>query len=200
MKKKSLEIALQKIPSHPNPKPNLEQYITPAKIAADVLFFAHSLGDIYDRKVVDLGCGTGIFAIGAKLLGAKEVIGIDIDEKAIEVAGKMLDRYNVSVDFRVCEIKDFNGKCDTVLQNPPFGAQHKHADMPFLKKGLEISKVLYSLHLTKTEEFIEREVKKLKSTITHKTNYEFEIKHTFKFHTQEKKHFNVMMFRIEGIR
>jgi putative methylase len=197
MKKRALEIALQKIPPHPDPKPGLEQYITPARIAADVLFLAHSLGDVADKKVVDLGCGTGIFAIGAKLLGAKEVFGIDIDEKAIEVAQEMLDEFSISVDFRVCEIKDFNGKCDTAVQNPPFGAQHKHADMPFLKKALEISEVVYSLHLTKTEEFIQREAKKLKSTVTHKKNYQFEIRHTFEFHTKEKKLFDVTMFRLE---
>jgi putative methylase len=197
MRKKALEMKLQKIGPHPEPKPELEQYSTPAKIAADVLFSAHSFGDIGGRKVADLGCGTGIFGIGAKLLGAKEVIGIDIDEKAIDIAEENAKLQGVEVEFRTCEIKDFKEDCDTVLQNPPFGSQKRHADRPFIVKALEISKVVYSLHLTKTLGYINREVKKHGATITHKKRYEFEIKYTFKFHTKEKEHFDVTMFRMQ---
>ncbi len=203
MRKKALEMALQKIPSHPEPKAELEQYTTPAAIASDVLFLAYSLGDIEGKKVVDLGCGTGIFAIGAKLLGAREAKGIDIDKKAIQIARKTMEEFGIDVEFRVCEIKDYNTPSDTVLQNPPFGAQQKHADRPFLRKALILSKVVYSLHLTKTQKFIEREASKHQSMITHKIRYKFEIRHMFEFHTMEKKHFDVMMFRmvrIEGMR
>lgn len=199
MKKKSLEMALQKIPSHPEPKTNLEQYNTPANIAADVLFFAHSLDDIEGRKVIDLGCGTGIFAIGAKLLGANRVIGIDVDEKAIEISQKASKKLHANVDFQICEINDFNEKCDTVLQNPPFGAQKRHADRPFIRKAMALSKVVYSLHLSKTQKFIEREADKFHAQVTHKKRYDFKIPHTFKFHTEEKKGFDVTMFRIERI-
>lgn len=197
MKKRALEIALQQIPPHPEPKPHLEQYITPADIAADVLFFAHSLGDIEDKKIIDLGCGTGIFAIGAKLLGAKEVIGVDVDEKAIEIANKKKKDLDVEVEFRVCDITDFHAQCDCVLQNPPFGAQQRHADRHFIEKALAISNIVYSLHATVTQDFIEKEVEKRKGIITHRKRYEFEIRYTFKFHTKEKKSFDVMMFRME---
>lgn len=37
-------------------------------------------------KVLDAGCGSGILAIAAALLGAGEVLGVDIDETAVEVA------------------------------------------------------------------------------------------------------------------
>lgn len=199
MKKKALEMALQKIPTHPEPKAHLEQYNTPANIAADVLFLAHSLGDLENKKVADLGCGTGIFAIGAKLLGAKEVIGIDVDEMAIDIANENAKKLGVEIDFRECEIKDFNEECDTVLQNPPFGAQRKHADRPFLRKALAMSNAIYSLHLTNTQEFIENETEKLGATVTHRKRYEFEIRYTFKFHSKEKKYFDVMMFRMKRI-
>ncbi len=39
------------------------------------------------RKVIDLYCGTGLFAIAASKSGAGEVIGIDFDHAAIETAG-----------------------------------------------------------------------------------------------------------------
>ncbi len=34
------------------------------------------------QNVLDLGCGSGILAIGALLLGAKRAVGVDIDDKA----------------------------------------------------------------------------------------------------------------------
>ena len=37
-------------------------------------------------KVLDVGCGTGILGITAAKLGAEDVIGVDIDKKAVEIA------------------------------------------------------------------------------------------------------------------
>ena len=37
-------------------------------------------------EVLDYGCGTGILAIAAKLVGAKRVMGTDIDPQAVEAA------------------------------------------------------------------------------------------------------------------
>jgi putative methylase len=197
MKKKQLEIILEQIPGYLDPNPKLEQYKTPTHIAADMLYLAHSLGDIENKKVLDLGCGVGIFAIGAKLLGADKVIAMDIDEKAIEIAREYAQNINADVEFQVSEIIDFNEKGDTTLQNPPFGSQQKHADRPFLEKALTLSNVTYSLHLSKTRDFIQILSNKLKSDITHTKQYNFEIKHTFSFHSKEKKNFEVTMFRFE---
>ena len=41
-------------------------------------------------RVLDYGCGTGILAIAAKLVGAAEVAGTDIDPQAVEAAGDRL--------------------------------------------------------------------------------------------------------------
>ena len=40
--------------------------------------------DFFNKRVLDMGCGTGILAILSKKLGANEVIGIDIDEWSVE--------------------------------------------------------------------------------------------------------------------
>jgi len=40
--------------------------------------------DLQDKRVLDMGCGTGILAILAKMLGAAQVTGIDIDEWSVE--------------------------------------------------------------------------------------------------------------------
>ncbi|PKN69144.1 MAG: 50S ribosomal protein L11 methyltransferase [Deltaproteobacteria bacterium HGW-Deltaproteobacteria-12] len=43
---------------------------------------------VQDWKVLDVGCGTGILGITAARLGAQDVICIDIDKKATEIAGE----------------------------------------------------------------------------------------------------------------
>ncbi len=42
-------------------------------------------------RVLDAGCGSGILSIAAAKLGASEVLGIDIDETAVEVAKANVD-------------------------------------------------------------------------------------------------------------
>lgn len=37
-----------------------------------------------NKRVLDMGCGTGILAILAKMLGATDIVGIDIDEWSVE--------------------------------------------------------------------------------------------------------------------
>lgn len=40
--------------------------------------------DLANRRVLDMGCGTGILAILARMLKANDVLGIDIDEWSVE--------------------------------------------------------------------------------------------------------------------
>lgn len=194
MKKKELEMLLQKVPMIPKPSPNLEQYSTPVDIAADILFDAYH--DIAGKNVVDLGCGNGIFSVGAKLLGAKNVVGIDADEKAVDAAKKYSEKMGLKIDYRVMDVKDFDEKCDTVIQNPPFGAQTKHADRVFLQKALKIGSIVYTLHLSKTGDFVRKFVGNLGGRVVFEKKYKFQIRHTFNFHTKEKKEFTVTLFKV----
>jgi putative methylase len=201
-KKRHLEMIIQNIPSHESPKVHLEQYTTPANIAADVLWNAYSLGDIEYKKIIDLGCGTGIFAIGAALLGAHDVKCIDIDSDAIEIAKEQAIKNGVGdvIDFFRKDVQDFHGNGDTVIQNPPFGAQKagtKNADRIFMKKALESASVVYSFHIKETEEFVEKYFLSLGGYLTHKFNYRFSIPKIYDFHKKEKINVDVLVFRIE---
>jgi putative methylase len=82
--------------------------------------------------------------------------------------------------------------------NPPFGAQksNRWADRGFIEKAFEISKVIYSLHLSKTIEFIEKMVLSLGGEITYTKNYVFSIKHTYFFHTKKSQDCDVTLLRI----
>jgi len=198
MKKKELEILLQKVPTFENPSPNLEQYLTPANIVADIIFIAHQFGDIENKTILDLGCGTGIFSFGAKIANAKEVIGIDIDEKSIEIAKKFAEKNNENIQFMRKDVKDVDIKCDTVIMNPPFGAQksNRWADRRFIEKGFEITNVIYSLHLSKTLDFIEKMIMSLGGEITYYKKYVFPIKHTFLFHNKKSQEVDITLLRI----
>ena len=44
------------------------------------------LPDFAGKRVLDLGCGSGILAIAALCLGAGQAGGVDIDPKAVDVA------------------------------------------------------------------------------------------------------------------
>jgi putative methylase len=198
MKQKKLEIMLQKVPFYENPNPYIEQYMTPANIAADVIFTAYGFGDIDDKKVIDLGCGTGVFSFGAKLANAKEVVGIDIDEGAIKIAKDFSEENKQDIEYIIKDVKDVDIKCDTVIMNPPFGAQksNRWADRRFIEKGFKISTVIYSLHLSKTVDFIEKMVSSLNGEINYKKNYSFPIKHSQIFHKKKTVNYDVTLLRI----
>ncbi|ERG88840.1 MAG: methyltransferase small domain protein, partial [halophilic archaeon J07HX5] len=52
-----------------NPRAALEQYRTPPRLAAEIVHLADLQDDIAGRTVLDLGCGTGMLALGAALRG-----------------------------------------------------------------------------------------------------------------------------------
>lgn len=210
MNKKQLEIVLSKLKPAENPKPTLEQYTIPGDLAADILHFAYLNDDIENKVVFDFGCGTGRLSIGALLLGAKEVVGIDTDYKVLETAEENLHSIisgemavKGSIKFLQSDIKDFSGKCDTVIQNPPFGIQKEHADRIFLEKALEYGKKIYSLHkdgYEKTREFITKFIESKGGKVEQVIPYKFSIPYMFKFHKKPKKEFSVDLYVIAAIK
>jgi putative methylase len=109
---------------------------------------AYANDDVNGKTVLDLGCGTGRLAIGASYLGAKTVVGIDIDKLAIRTAveNALKTVHAGRVQWIMGEINSIVGRFDTVLQNPPFGVQTREADRAFLEKALEVGDSVYSLH------------------------------------------------------
>ncbi|MCC0652913.1 50S ribosomal protein L11 methyltransferase [Clostridioides sp. ES-S-0001-03] len=73
-----------------------------------------------DSKVFDIGCGSGILAIAAAKLGAKEVVAVDLDEVAVKVAKENVLENKVEENVSVMHgnltdvIKD---KADVVVAN-----------------------------------------------------------------------------------
>ena len=201
-RKKHLEMRLQSIPSHPKPKVGLEQYTTPSVIASDLIWNAYSLGDVEDMDIVDLGCGTGIFAVGSALMGANSAVGVDVDEDSIALAQEVKDKLKLdNLNFIVSDINDFDESlnADTVFQNPPFGSQRNAdsgQDLRFIQKAIELEcDVLYSFHMQSTEEFLINYYADNGLEITHIFRYEFPIPKIYDFHTKEKQNVDVIVIR-----
>lgn len=193
--KKELEIILEKIDGFENPKIWLEQYVTPANLASFILTNAKLFGDL--KTVFDLGCGTGILAIGSAILGAYSV-GIDIDVEALKIARNNAKKLKVAVDFLACDVRDLKLKRKvTVIMNPPFGIQRKHADRSFIEKAFEIAEVVYSIHSVGSEVFVKKRAEKSGFKITHLWKFTIPLKRTYSFHEKAFKFIPVEVFRIE---
>ena len=159
MKLNRLERMLENLEGFSDPSPRLEQYRTPAPLAARLLFHAALKGAIEGKRVCDLGCGTGILAIGASLLGACEVVAVDIDTKSLQIARDNAGRAGADILFLHDDVTDPEtpgriGHCDTVVMNPPFGAQQLHADRPFIDASLAIAPVVYGIFNAGSRSFV----------------------------------------------
>lgn len=199
--RRNLELFLQLLEAHPEPKASLEQYTIPASTASEILFIAeHQHHDIVAKVIADLGCGTGRLTLGCAYLGAELVIGVDLDRKAIETARRNTDSSSQRgrVQWLLSDIRAVVGRVDTVVQNPPFGVQRRGADRMFLAKALEIGNVVYSLHKSgaKNRAFIKRLVKKHGGTVSEIHQLELEIPHMFAFHRKKKHLVKVDLFRM----
>lgn len=206
MKKKQLEILLSKLKTISEPKANLEQYEIPGELASQIINIAYLSGDIKNKLVADLGCGTGRLTIGSALMGAKEVIGIDIDEESIKVAEENVkiaesltnQKIHHKIKFIQKNILEWNEKVDTIIQNPPFGIQSSHADRPFIKKALECGKKIYSLHryYEKSRVFLKKFIEDKNGKVEKMIKFKYKIPYMFKFHRKPYVTYDVDLFII----
>ena len=200
--KKELEILLEGLEPHPHPEILLEQYSLPAVNAAEILWNAQlRYGDIAGRVVLDLGCGTGILAIGAALLGASRVIGVDVDCSALKVAVRNALRKRVcSVDWICGDARSLplRERVDTVVQNPPFGVKKKGADTVFLEAALSMGEVVYSIHKAgeSNRRFLEQLIERIGGRITDIYPIRIRLPPTYPFHHKRAHFVNAEVYRI----
>ncbi len=221
VRKLDLERLLTQAKPHPSPSPVLEQYMTPTDVAATILHIAaYTNSDIAGKTVLDLGCGTGRLALGAAFLGAKQVVGVDVDRASVKIALESSVDLGLKkrTQWIVADIGAVHGEFDTVLQNPPFGVQRRNADRRFLEKALEMGGAVYSLHKSAQDsEALRAKLKASKGSVvavspspflykfieTHggevKAVYSvlMAIPHMFSFHTEKRHEFAADLYVIE---
>lgn len=71
LKLKKLKEYLQDVDPFEKPKEYFEQYQTNFEVAADLVHYIANNFGFENKKVADLGCGTGILGIACLLCGAE---------------------------------------------------------------------------------------------------------------------------------
>ncbi len=98
--------------------------------------------------VLDVGCGSGILAVAALLLGAKSAVGIDIDELAVKASVENAERNGVSDRYtaihgnladRVAGTYDIitaNIVADAIIMLSGDIEKHMHRDTVYIMSGI----------------------------------------------------------------
>lgn len=127
---------------------SLNEYYTPADVAAGIWAALANIGMPDNAKVWEPSCGTGVFLHTAPA-GAK-VTGVEMDNISAKVAGILHSGHEVHEraceDFATTDVRQF----DAVVGNPPFGLrgallaadkkQRKRAEAYFLDAAIDKTK------------------------------------------------------------
>jgi putative methylase len=204
--KAELEAQLAVVAGFENPKVALEQYPTPPDLAAHIVHLADLRGDIEDTTVLDLGAGTGMFALGAALRSPARVVGVELDPEALQTAASNARRVGASApihwvrgDATRLPLCLPEKQPVTVLMNPPFGAQRgsEHADRAFLETVADVADVSYSVHNEGSKEFVEAFVADAGGDLTDAFRATFDLERQFDFHEADRRELDAEVFRIE---
>jgi len=186
-----------------DPRAPLEQYHTPPDLAAHIVHVADLRGDIEDRTVLDLGCGTGMLALGAALRGPELVVGLDIDPAPLSTARENERRVGAMTDVSWVRgdatAAPFAVEGATVLMNPPFGAQsgNEGADRAFLATAADLASVSYSVHNAGSEAFVESFAADNGGDVTDAFAAEFDLPRQFDHHEADARTIDTEVYRIE---
>ncbi len=195
MNKKQLAIELSKLKRLSKFNIKLEQYQIDSNLASDLLWTAYQNGDIKNKIIADLGCGNGIFGVGALLLGAKFAYFLDLDKNCLDICKENLKSFK-NYKLICSDISDFTARVDTVVMNPPFGVQNRKADKIFSEIAMKYSNKIYSIHKIESKEFIDKLCRENNFKVLNIIEKEFIIDRTYKFHTKDKYGLKVGIWRL----
>jgi putative methylase len=188
---------IQAVPAFDRPRRELEQVVTPAEAAVDLLDTGARLTGWEGVSVTDLGCGTGRLAIGAALLGAGPVMGVDMDPAPLKLAHAAAESAKVAIEWKTSDVGTWTGACDVVVMNPPFGAQRAHADRPFWEAALRSARrAVYAFALSDSRTFIARRTVARGARIIETHPVAWTLARTFPHHTRAQVPISVDLWAI----
>jgi 23S rRNA (cytosine1962-C5)-methyltransferase len=90
------------------------------------------------KDMLDLCCYTGGFAVSAAKAGARRIVGVDMDEEALETARQNARLNKVKIDFFHQDVFNYLKQCrekfDVVVLDPPKMAREAE-DLPKARRG-----------------------------------------------------------------
>ncbi len=178
---------LSQLDSFSQPDIELEQYMTPPELAADIIHTAYMQGDIENCEVVDLGTGTGILAIGSALAGAR-VTAVEKDAGALEIARENAEKLDAvdAIELVERDATGVNSKFDTCVMNPPFSV-HSDTGLKFFRKAFSIADAVYSV----APRGVRERIKELSEEYGHEVlgveEYTIALGPSYGFHTEESR-------------
>ena len=201
-----------------DPQVGLEQYPTPPDLAAHLIHVADLQGDVEGQRVIDLGTGTGMLALGAALRGPASVVGIDVDPDPLRTARENERRVGTTADVSwvradatdaplrsraesstgADEPTHEDDTATTVVMNPPFGAQNanEHTDRAFLATAARMATVSYSVHNADSSNFVESFADDNGGAVTRAYGAELDLPRRFEFHDADSRTVDAEVFRI----
>jgi predicted RNA methylase len=100
----------------------LEQYPTSPQLTASVVLAALERDDLGPgRSALDLGCGTGMLALGCALVDCDFVVGVDCDEAALQLAIENVDDMELDDKISFILVKVKTGKTPSSKSNDKRG-------------------------------------------------------------------------------
>eukprot|EP00178_Gracilaria_changii_P015599 TRINITY_DN436_c0_g1_i2.p3 TRINITY_DN436_c0_g1~~TRINITY_DN436_c0_g1_i2.p3 ORF type:complete len:263 (+),score=54.63 TRINITY_DN436_c0_g1_i2:7497-8285(+) len=202
-----LEQALGEVRSFEHSKVELEQYNTSAHLASQLIYSVQqTFDDIRDKYVCDLGCGTGMLCIAAALSGAAAVLGVDVDQDALQIARQNVRDLEVEhcVDLLCADVvQPFDGETwkafDTVVMNAPFGTKRKGVDVAFVQRALQICDgSVYSMHKSSTRAHLRKTFAQWGTQASVMAELRFDIGRTMRFHQRDSVDVQVDVWRLSS--
>ena len=197
MRRSELVRRIARIPPPEPARRELEQVAAPAEAAADLLLAALAAEDLEGRTVADLGSGTGRLAIGAAILGARAVTAVEIDPALVERAREAAQKAGVEVSFETRGVAGWCEPVDTVVMNPPFGAQFRHADRPFWTAALTAARrAVYAFALADSRAFVAAIAREAGAQVDARRPIPWSLPRTFAHHVRERRSIEVDLWAL----
>lgn len=203
MTQKTLAVELSRLKTFKNASTKLEQYSTDSDVAAELIWSANNLNLIKNKKIIDLGAGTGILGIGCLLMGAKQVVFLEKDEAAIKILEENLSKikkeYEITGKIQILhdDVQTCQEEADLVIQNPPFGTKNKNMDTIFLEAAMRAAPHIITMHKESTDKYIQNFINENKYKILRKYSFKYPLKKTMPQHKQKIEYINVSGWLLE---
>ncbi|MEM0449031.1 MAG: methyltransferase [Methanomassiliicoccales archaeon] len=88
--------------------------------AEDTFLLLQCVPDVRGKKVLEMGCGTGIIALNCAAAGA-EVTAVDINPKAVQCTKSNAELNGLELEVVISDLfLDVEGRFDLIIFNPPY--------------------------------------------------------------------------------